>query len=238
MNIKNRLKKIGITLAELASKLKISRPTLDSYIDMFESNQVIPKEKYQKIFECLFSSNIDDRETFIKLLEHCNDLIERDTLLGTFELGVNKTDIITSVIDEMKKDMYSETWDEDIYIFINMLLRSYKREPIFKHLATYILTLNGKKDVELLDNEEKKYISNYYKVFYKDKNNLLMLDDEYLEKFLKRVHQMKKTEKENRDEMEKELIEKVNEKVKELLKLGVGIEDINLEKVLKELNFN
>ena len=54
INVKNQLKNLGITLAEFADKLQISRPTLDSYIQIFESGDKIPKEKYQTIFNKLF----------------------------------------------------------------------------------------------------------------------------------------------------------------------------------------
>ena len=49
-NIKQYLKDIGITQKEFAERLGLSRPTLDTYIDMFEGNQTIPKERYDIIF--------------------------------------------------------------------------------------------------------------------------------------------------------------------------------------------
>ena len=52
MDIKEKLKEIGIKLSDLARELEVSRPTLNIYIDNFEKGTKIPSEKYQLIFVC------------------------------------------------------------------------------------------------------------------------------------------------------------------------------------------
>ena len=42
-NIKKYLKNVGITQKEFAERIGLSRPTLDTYIEMFESGQVNTK---------------------------------------------------------------------------------------------------------------------------------------------------------------------------------------------------
>lgn len=233
--IKEKLKELGITLAQLSNKLEISRPTLDTYIEMYESKKIIPKEKYQKVFECLFSEDIKEKEIFIQLLDTCHELIEKDRVLGTSELDTRKTDIINSTIEEMKKDMRSDTSSEEIYIFINMIIRSYKKEEIFNKLAKYFLSLNGKSDASTLSKEEEIYISNYYKLFYEDKNNLMKVNNEYLEMFYKRAKEIVEKENENKKKMQDKLMKKVRLKLDELLKLGVDIDDITISEVLNQI---
>lgn len=238
LDIKNKLKLLGITLADFANKLGISRPTLDNYIDMYEQNIVIPKEKYQSIFERLFSRDIDNKENFLKILESCHNLIERDRLLGTFELEAGKTDIINSVIEEMKKDMYSNNSDDDIYIFINMCIRSYKREKIFKKIARYFLILNGVKSLDAVAEDEYIYLSNYYKLFYEDKNDLLEINKEYNDLFFKKIKEIKEQGKKKKEMLEKMLIEKVKEKIQDSLSLGIDFEDLKINSILNNIKFD
>ena len=119
--IKKKLKELGITLAYFAESLSISRPTLDTYIDYFEKKEKIPKDKIQIIFERLFSEEIQTKEEFEDNLEQYKNLLERDKVLGTFELNAKSTDLMTSVINNIKEDMYSNDFNENIYIYINML---------------------------------------------------------------------------------------------------------------------
>ena len=62
MDIKNILQKNGLTLFGFAEMLNISRPTLNSYIRIFEAGSNIPNEKYQIIFEELFNYNLPEKE--------------------------------------------------------------------------------------------------------------------------------------------------------------------------------
>lgn len=233
--IKDKLKEIGITLSQVSNKLEISRPTLDAYIEMYENKKIIPKEKYQKVFECLFSEDIKEKEDFIELLDNCHELIEKDRVLGTSELNARKTDIINSTIEEMKRDMKSDTSSEEIYIFINMIIRSYKKEEIFNKLAKYFLTLNGKMDIGLITKDDEVYISNYYKLFYEDKNDLIKVNNKYLEIFYKRVKEIIEKENENKKKLQDELVQKVRVKLDELSKLGVDIDDITIRELLNEI---
>ena len=57
-NVRSILQKNGITLSKFSEIMDISRPTLNSYIKMYESNVKIPSEKYQIIFEELFDDNL------------------------------------------------------------------------------------------------------------------------------------------------------------------------------------
>lgn len=236
-DIKNKLREMKITLVEFSSELEISRPTLDTYIELYESDSIIPKEKYQKIFGYLFNEEIKNREEFLQRMKQCHDLIEKDRLLGTAELNPKKTDILTSIIKEMTKDMSEPDCNEDIYIFINMIVRSYRREEIFQKLARYFLLLNAK-CTDSASKEEEIYLSNYYKLFYEDKNNLLKMDNEYLAKFYSKAKDIAANEMKNKEKIKEALLGKVIQEIDKMSKIGIDVNNISIKELIKDINLD
>lgn len=234
--IKYTLKNIGITLAEFAKKLDTSRPTLDSYIEMYEADKPLPKEKYQIIFDKLFTSEISTKEAFLKNLDELHYLIERDKMLGTFELDCNKTDLITSVIDEMKQDMYADDCDTNLYIFINMLIRSYRNNSVFHNLVKYFLVLNGRMPIQDMTLEDEKYFSNYFRIFYNEIHGQTCLDEEYSTLFKERVDELAKDNQKKSETIQKSISQLIDSKIKSLIDMGIDIDDIDLKQLLNEVN--
>lgn len=234
-NVKPKLKSLGITLSECAKKLMISRPTLDSYIDLYENQQPIPQEKYQLIFDRLFSDEINDKETFLSEVDSVHFLIERDKMLGTLELDPQKTDIITSVIAEMKEDMYASDCNTDIYIFINMLIRSYRKNNMFQYLANYFLVLNGQIDINGINDEEKRFFSNCYKLFYDELNSLAGTNNDYLDKFYERVESLNIEKQQQLITLKNDLNDKIAKKISKLMKIGIDIEDIGINELIENI---
>lgn len=237
-NIKVKLRELGITLSEFSHKLQISRPTVDNYIELYESGRIIPKDKYNRIFKVLFDRNIDSKEEFLDVLDKYQGLIERDKILGIDELTASKTDIITSVIEEMNNDMICDDSDENMYIFINMIIRSYRKEAIFKKLAKYFLILNGKEDIKNISEDEEIYLSNYYKLFFEDKNNKLKVDHFYLQKFYDRVNELNDVSEKNKEKLKEEIVEKLMTKVEVLLQMGMDLESIDIKQVLNSIEIH
>ena len=56
------LKEYDCTLSEFANALFLSRPTLNSYIHLYENNQKIPDKKYQILFDRMFSKKIEKED--------------------------------------------------------------------------------------------------------------------------------------------------------------------------------
>ena len=237
-HIKSTLKNIGITLAEFAKKLDISRPTLDSYIEMYESNKPLPKEKYQIIFDKLFTAEITSKKAFLNNLEELYYLIERDKMLGTFDLDCNKTDLVTSVIDEMKQDMYTDDCDTNLYIFINMLIRSYKNNSVFQNLVKYFLILNGRIPLQDMTLEDEKHFSNYFRVFFNEIHGQTHRDEEYLTLFKNRVEELAKENQRKSETLQKNIAQIIDSKIKSLIDMGIDIDDIDLKQVLNEVNMS
>ena len=59
MDIKIQIKKYGLTQSEIADLLHISRPTLNSYIKQYEEKERVNNEKYDIVFNELFSKELD-----------------------------------------------------------------------------------------------------------------------------------------------------------------------------------
>lgn len=241
MNIKQILKDMDIKLGDFAKELEISRPTLNSYIVAYESNEKILSEKHHIVFDMLFNNGADSKEEFMDILSNFHKLLERDKVLGTFDYDVETTDLLTSIFERMKEDIAEADYDEDIYTFINMLVRSYKSVSTFRKFARYFLILNGVKEINEIVDEDKPFISNCYKLMAKDKENTLQTDSKYLTKFITRVSEIKldneKKSVDKADVIKQHLEEMINEKIQEQLKLGLDIEEIDIDKILKEFGF-
>ncbi|WP_019554497.1 hypothetical protein [Propionispira raffinosivorans] len=240
MNVKNRLKELDVKLSYFANALEMSRPTLNAYISTFEKNETLPNEKYQLIFEKLFNDSINSKDDFNRILYKYHNLINRDKVLGTIEFDTKSTDLITSILSRIKVDLQQEDFEESVYIFINMLIGSYRREPIFKKFAAYFLYLNSNNDLLQISDNEKIFISHCYKIMSLEKENKLTLDEEYYEKFKKRVKEIKDAVDKNKENKTKEIFKRNIEntldlEIQEQLKLGVDIEDMDVEKIINKI---
>ena len=74
-----------------------------------------------------------------------------------------------------------------------------------------------------------------------DKDDILQTDSAYLSKFITRVSEVKleneKKSEDKADVIKQHLEEMINSKIQEQLKLGLDIEEINIDKILKEFGF-
>lgn len=206
--------------------LEISRPTLDTYIEQYESGIKISKDKYQYIFDNLFKNEFDSKEEFLECLGHYHDLIERDKALGTFELPAESTDLMISIVDAMKEDMDSDGYNEKVYFFINMLIRDYRKQNVFTKIAEYFLMLNGHCEYKEESDEQKIFLSNFYKFMYENTQQKLEFNNEYYQKFLKRTDDIRKNVLTKEEELKEEIMNKINKEIKMKLDLGISIEDI------------
>lgn len=233
--IKEKLKELGIKLVDFANLLEISRPTLDTYIEQYENGIKISKDKYNYIFDNLFKNNFDSKEEFLECLENYHDLIERDKALGTFELPAESTDLMISIVDAMKEDMNLEGYNEKVYSFINMVIRDYRKQEVFTKISEYFLILNGHYEYKEGDEEQKKFLSNFYKFMHEYTQNKLEFKEEYYYKFLKRTDEIRKNVLTKEEELKEEIMSKINKEIKMKLDSGISIEDINIDDIFIKL---
>lgn len=231
MKIKKLLQKNGLTLLNFAELLNISRPTLNSYIKMFESGLRVPNEKIQIIFEELFNYELSNDE-FNEKLNKYHNLLQRDKVMGVLELEADTTDLFTSVMNTIKEDFYSSNYDEEIYIFINMLISSYKSEKLFSHLVKYFLVLNNIISYQKVDFEKDSYLLHYFTVFENDKNNNLNYDSRLEKRFINRIEEINVIKNESENRYRQKLINLLDEEISNLKDMGFELTEEQLFKIL------
>ena len=243
MEIKLRLKEIGIKLLEFAKELDISRPTLDSYISLYEKGEPLPAEKYQIVFDSLFKDGIQTKEEFKNVMYSFHDLIERDKVLGLKDFSVEKTDLLNDLILLMRKDIATDDYCKDIYAFINMLVRSYKEVPTYRRFADYFLYLNGKKDVSEILERDKAFYGYCYDLMKKDTENELVDNSGLFTVFENRVRDIIKTQKADEEDLTKKIFkekfdELVRKAIQEKIKQGYDVKDIDPKALFESIDFS
>ncbi len=246
MDIKQMLRRFNIKLVDFADVLMVSRPTLNTYIRLFENGDLIPNDKYQRIFENLFISENLDKDQFERKLRKYQNLLIRDNSFGVKDLDINKTNLISMIIKKMKEDIASGDYDEEIYVFINFLISSYHEEDGFKKLIDYFLYLNDIKKIENVRGGEKVFLSNCYRVMRDEVEHKLYFDEYSYDEFVDRIYEIRKKKAylSEKIAMEKEDIIKtlINKKLKheiqEQLKLGVDVGDIDMNQIMNNIDLN
>ena len=233
-DIRKVLQTNGVTLSKFADTLRISRPTLNNYISIFEKGGEIPKDKYQIIFLRLFNDTLSKKE-FNSILDDFSKLIERDSMMGVMELEPEETDLFTSILDSIKNDFKSENYSEDIYKFLNLLVSSYKTEPFFNHIARYFLILNGQIDYKKIDLQKESYLLYYFKLFSYEKENVYFKYDKIVAReFIKRIEELRKKRDSQEVEIEKKIRNMIINEMTQLQNLGIKMTNEEMVDYLKK----
>lgn len=236
-SIKKILQMNDITLSDFAAFLKISRPTLNNYIGIFENSEEIPNQKYNIIFNELFGGDELSKAEFIDKLSNYKNMLERDAKLGISNLSAEMTDLCTYTIKNISKDFKTEDFDKNIYIFINMLISNYKREPIFNHIVKYFLVLNGIEDYKNIDFHADSYLLHYYQLFSKEKKCSLDYDENLKKQFLNRIKEINNHTNSKNELVENKIKQLLEEEISKLTNFGIKIsEEDLLDLISKKLN--
>ena len=105
MNINEYLKKIEKTKIELARDLNLSRPTLNQYIELYESGHKIENDRYDIIFNSLFSNENISRTQFDAKVDSVKLLLERDKKYEIGNLSPNAADWVARIHNSIVQDM-------------------------------------------------------------------------------------------------------------------------------------
>lgn len=233
--IKETLKKYGITLTQFASILNISRPTLDTYIRLYETGQPLPNDKYKFLFDSVFNDKIENEIDFQEQLDRAHYLLQRDDMLGTMDLNAEKTDCISTVIDIMKKDMFKENTDLNLYRFIVLYISSYYENPVMSSLCKYFLVLNGKLAVDQMTDDDKIHFPYYMKLFKSQLLGNLKYDEILLKEFYDRVEEISQIENRKKEALKNSIMFQINTKINELMNQGLKAESINVEQLINSI---
>lgn len=236
MNIKMLLKEYDCTLSEFANVLFLSRPTLNSYIHLYENNQKIPDKKYQILFDRMFSKKIE-KEEFYRMLEKCNTLVAKDQILETTDLSPRKTDIIIRIVEDIKRDFNSDGADENIYIFIRMIINYYKKLPLLKKISNYFLSLNNKINYDDLSKKEKEDVLLLYQCFDSLKNDEVSINFKKWEiKFKERIKSIESQNKKIEEKINNRIKLLIEKEIKNQIQTGKDVNSITVEDVLNNIS--
>ena len=235
MNINQYLKSIGKTKKDLADELGLSRPTLNLYIDRFETGKKIDNERYELIFKRLFSDRIVSKELFEKKMDAVKYLLERDKKYDIGSLTPESADIVASIHNIMVNDMSIDGWDRKVYESIIIFLTRYRKDDFFRELSGYFFDLNSDSDLSDISDQTKVYYSNFYKCF-RDLIDHPVLDLIEFDSFLERKAQLSLERAKKNAQKSEKIKEIINKKIKEVEQefFDKGIE-LSEEEVLTEL---
>lgn len=222
MGVKTILNNVEISQSKLSERLNLSRPTMTTYLKLYEDGKKIPKERYDIIFHRLFDNEEISKSQFEMELECIERLFERDDRFEIANLKPREADYAFKTYKLMTDDLYEDDYDKTVYIFINNMLSSYRKQNIWKYLAHYICTLNGITNTADVKEEEKPYFVAYYKTFTSLLNDSTNYLKEDYEAFIKRCRELQN----ERDNKARLMRKKVNEALNEVMTQNheVGIE--------------
>lgn len=231
-NIKQYLKDMGITQKEFAERIGLSRPTLDTYIEIFESGQTIPKERYDIIFRRLFERENYSAEEFVKSFQQVESLLIRDQKYGTSDLKPEAADYVSLIVQNMNKDLKSAGWNKDVYTFINILISNYRKNEIFTQLVEYFIYLNDIRSIDTIEDNQIPYFANIFRAFHSLTENPRAYDEQDYQNFLKRCIEIRDEKEKQTSEQKDRIKERIQNMVADYKKKGI---ELNEEEIIEAI---
>lgn len=178
MEIKKNLKALDIKISKLATELGVSRPTLDAYIEYYESGQSIPNEGYQKIFEYLFSGEEINSIEFAQKYDYVKRIMLADAKAGAEKAIHDERE--NKILNNIREVLATGTVDEHLIEFINLFINNRDNELV-KAIYMYFNYSNGFADLtkQEIEQKEKAIYSQLAKLFSNYKDNSIELLEEF-----------------------------------------------------------
>ena len=178
MEIKKNLKALDIKISKLATELGVSRPTLDAYIEYYESGQSIPNEGYQKIFEYLFSREEINSIEFAQKYDYVKRIMLADAKAGVEKAIHDERE--NKILNNIRDVLATGTVDEHLIEFINLFINN-RDNDLVKAIYMYFNYSNGFADLSKreIEEKEKAIYSQLAKLFTNYKDNSIELLEEF-----------------------------------------------------------
>lgn len=230
--IKQYLKEVGLTQKEFAERIGLSRPTLDTYIEMYEQGKTIPKERYNIIFKRLFDDEQLSANDFYDALQNAERLLKRDQQYGTSDLDPKAADYVSLIVRNMNHDFSEGGWNKYVYTFINILITNYRHNDVFQRLVEYFIFLNGIEPVESIKKEQIPYFANLFKVFHCLCENPDVYEECDYQAFLSRCLEIKQDKEKKADERKNNLKKRIQDMITNYEKKGIELTE---EEIVEEI---
>ena len=233
MDIKEYLKSIHMTQKELADRLGLSRPTLDTYIQMFQMDEPLPRDKYQVVFEQLFTKPLKGDKEFRETLDKYALFLKQEQVLGTNGMSTEASYIMSLVTQEIKKDLSKNDSKIDIYVFINLLICNYRKNPILMQLVEYFLLLYSRKKVTDIAEDDKVFLSNYHRLLQNKEK--MVFQPKAFDDLLEYANKSKKVNAMAKEQIQQQMLQKLETKMKQLTDAGIDInsDEFDVSSILK-----
>lgn len=186
MDIIDTLKEKNISKSRFAVDFGLSRPTLDDYIKRYQNGETLPKDKYQTIFDALFSEPLS-KEGFDKRYKSFKLLLRRDRALKLDDLSADNTDSIIQIVTVLKENVEEGGDNQKLLSFINFLCLNYGRNDIVDIWVKYYAHLNCLVDDIVFTEKEKRYIGCLYHINHalgEDNGELDKIDPSFYDEYL------------------------------------------------------
>ena len=185
MEIKRQLKNLDVKISRLAQELRISRPTLDTYIEYYENGQQIPNERYREIFDYLFAAETESTIEFAKRFDYVKrTFLQSDRL----DMQQSKEQAIRNNLSNFAYDTDSQ---KELLEFINLLINNSKVDLV-QAISEYFNYVNGIKRYESVSVEDKNkaLFSQLYKIFTDYKADNIQLNEEFYSGFIEKSNRI------------------------------------------------
>lgn len=230
--IKLELKKHNITLSQFCDDFNISRPTLNNYIKLYEENEELPSEVFQRIFDYLFDGEVSDSFEFLERYSYVQDYYHRkytnrftNDLLGYNNLSERN---YNSLLMTIERDKVEKRISDDKFMMINYILKN--DDEILDKYIDFFMCYKGTKKFNESKYKDNKFIVLLFNAM--KKRNDKMKQDEFslLHEFIKLNDELynKKTPNKYSKKLSKRLATLIEEKYGYL-------SDEDIEEVLNEL---
>ncbi len=238
--IKRQLKEQNITLSQFCDDFNISRPTLNTYIKLYENNEELPNEVFKRIFDYLFDAEISDQSEFNERYRYVQDYYHRkytnrftNDLLGYNNASERN---YNSLLLTIERDRVEKRISDDKFMMINYILKN--DDEILDRYIDFFMCYKGTKKFNESKYKDNKFIVLLYKALQDKNKNMTVEDYELLNKFIEDNHVSfnKKTPHSYQKKLSKKLASLIEEKYgvlseKELENILLSLEDKLTEEV-------
>lgn len=215
-SIKMLIKEKNETLSTVANKLHLSRPTLDTYIILYERGEMLPKVFYQEIFDTLFSDYNISLEAFKERLDMCEEVILSDKKDVSIGLLSRRADRAAKLMKQLHQNISYEKFDEELYEFINLVITNYSDDTIY-NLVQFFIMLYGKKDVSQASDFQIAYFAELYHAFDNLNRSEIHFDYRDWTKYREKCQRAKRYNEMGDIRIEREYINRKEEEIRRLL---------------------
>lgn len=238
--LKDEFKKKNITITNLSEIMNVSRPTLYKLIEIYNKDRFMPP-KYKDFLDTINDVDLSPEDTLEKLIE-----LKKENKKSKRDSTKNKRLLLANIVENAKKDLNTPDSNQEVYKFINYLITNYKKNNSLVMLSRFVLFVNNIIDDTNIDDNEMKLYSAVYKSLLEYKEGNLEIDEKYYDKMQedinnlgdKRKIELEKAQEELEKELRKKLKLKILSEMNKKISLGIDLDDLDLDDIAKNINFD